>query len=53
MAIREQIGLRLRRDERERLQDYAAKHGCASLSAALRHALPREVFPDEIREAGR
>jgi len=48
--LREQIGLRLRRDEREGLAAYADKNGCPSLSAALRHALPREIFPEPVRE---
>jgi hypothetical protein len=48
--MRNQIGLRLSQDERERLAIYAADHGCTSLSDALRHALPRKVFPDPVRE---
>jgi hypothetical protein len=47
--VRPQIGFRLRDDERERLADYATRNGCASLSAALRHALPPDIFEEPIK----
>jgi hypothetical protein len=48
--MRATIGLRMSPDERRRLAGYAVENGCASLSEALRHALPREIFPDPIKE---
>jgi hypothetical protein len=48
--MRSQISLRINADERRRLADYAIANDCPSLSAALRHALPRRVFPDPVKE---
>jgi hypothetical protein len=47
--MRSQFTLMMSQTERERLADYATKNSCPTLSAALRHALPK-VFCEEVKE---
>jgi hypothetical protein len=39
----------MNQSERERLAEYAQENRCASLSEAIRHALPK-VFCEEVKE---
>jgi hypothetical protein len=44
------IALKLNSNEREALKAYAVKNNCPTFAAALRYALPPEIFPNPVRE---